>query len=203
MAHRQPGKSYRQGIALAHLFDTFPNEKAAQEWFESVVWAKGRYCPRCGSTSTHEAKHAKCPYRCRDCGKYFSVKTGTAMASSKVSLRKWAIAIYIDATSPKGVSSLQLHRDIGVSQPTAWFMLHRIREGFTDKRASMDGLAEIDEMHIGGKRKNMPKSKRKERSGRSATGRTAVVGVKDRQTRKARAKVVADPGLDTLHEFHS
>ena len=90
-----------------------------------------RCCGHCGSVSTREVPNAKpMPYWCPDCRSYFSVRTGTAIARSNVPLRKWAIAIYLCLTSLKSVSSMKLHRDIRVSQKTAWFMLHRIREAW-------------------------------------------------------------------------
>ena len=196
MAQNAPGKAHREGISVMQLADMFPNEEAARLWFEGQVWPNGRHCPRCGSIRTHEASHAKSPYRCTDCRAYFSVKVGTAIEGSKISLRKWVFAIYLECTSLKGVSSMKLHRDIGVTQKTAWFMLHRIREVWaTDKANRFSGPVEVDETYIGGKRKNMPKAKRKELTGRGAVGKAAVAGAKDRETNRVSAKVV--PGTDT------
>ena len=107
MAHKAPGRHYREGITLMQLADMFPDEAAARTWFEGLVWPDGRYCPRCGSTRTHEASHAKSPYRCTDCRSYFSVKAGTLAEASKVPLRKWVFAIYLEATSLKGISSMK------------------------------------------------------------------------------------------------
>ena len=124
-------------------------------------------------------------------GPYFSVRTGTPIARSKVSLRKWAMAIYLCLTSLKGVSSMKLHRDIGVSQPTAWFMLHRIREAWgPEDGGPFDGPVEVDETYFGGRRKNMSKAKRKALTGRGPTDKTAVIGAKDRDTKAVRAKVI-------------
>ena len=164
--------------------DMFPTEEAATEWFESIVWPDGRHCPKCGSVRTREASHAKMPYWCTDCRSYFSVKTGTAMQRSKVPLRKWAIAIYLCLTSLKSVSSMKLQRDIGVSQPTAWFMLHRIRESWAeDNDDQFDGPVEVDETDFGGERRNMSIKKRKAMNkSRGPVGKTAVVGVKDRDS---------------------
>jgi len=132
MEYTAPGKSFREGLTLMDLFEMFPDEAAATRWFESVCWPTVRACGKCGSTNTHEVPNAKpMPYRCRDCRGYFSVRTGTPMQKTNVPLRKWAIAIYLCLTSMKSVSSMKLHRDIGVSQPTAWLMLHRIREAWT------------------------------------------------------------------------
>ena len=99
MAKKAPGKSYREGLTIVQLMDMFPTEKAATEWFESVIWPDGRHCPKCGSLRTREASHKYMPYWCTDCRSYFSVKTGTAMQASKIPLRKWAIAIYLCLTN--------------------------------------------------------------------------------------------------------
>ena len=156
--HKAPGKNFREGLTLIQVMDMFPDEVAAAAWFESIYWPNGRCCGKCGSMRTREASHAKMPYWCSDCRSYFSVKTGTPLANSKVPLRKWAIAIYLCLTSLKSVSSMKLHRDIGVSQPTAWFMLHRIREAWMPKTGGgkpFEGPVEADETYMGGKRKNM------------------------------------------------
>ncbi len=107
MLQKAPGKAHREGITLMQLASMFPDEAAAKRWFEGQVWPEGRHCPRCGSARTHEASHAKSPYRCTDCRAYFSVKTGTALERSKVTLRQWAFAIYLEVTSLKGVSSMK------------------------------------------------------------------------------------------------
>ena len=161
MAKKAPGKSHREGITIVELMDMFPTEEVATTWFESIIWPDGRHCPKCGSLRTSEASHAKMPYWCTDCRSYFSVKTGTAMQRSKIPLRKWAIAVYLCLTSLKSISSMKLQRDIGVSQPTAWFMLHRIREAWAgDGEGPFDGPVEFDETYVGGKRKNMSNAKR-------------------------------------------
>ena len=206
MAKKSPGKSHREGITLVQLMDMFPTEEAAAAWFESVVWEDGHHCPKCGSVVTRAVPNAKpMPYWCTDCRSYFSVRTGTPMARSNIPLRKWAIAIYLCLTSLKSVSSMKLHRDIGVSQRAAWFMLHRIREAWGDDGGDepFDGPVEVDETYFGGKRKNMSKAKRKAlaSTGRGAVGKTAVVGMKDRDTNQVRAEVVAGTDAETLQDF--
>ena len=142
------------------------------------------------------------PYWCSDCRSYFSVKTGSALASSKVSLRKWAVAIYLEQTSLKSISSMKLHRDIGVSQPTAWFMLHRIREAWNSPDAgTFSGSVEVDETYMGGRRRNMSKAKREALSGRGPVGKTAVIGAKDRATNQVRASVIERTDAATLKGF--
>ena len=206
MAQNAPGKHRREGISLMQLADMFPDEEAARIWFEKLVWPNGRYCPCCGGTRTHEASHAKMPYRCTDCRAYFSVKTGTLTGGSRVSLRKWAFAIYLEATSLKGVSSMKLHRDIDVTQKTAWFMLHRIREAWAGNvSAPFSGPVEVDETYMGGRRKNMSNAKRKALreagAGRGSVGKTAVVGAKDRATKKVAARPVERTDAPTLQGF--
>ena len=202
MAQKAPGKAHREGITLMQLADMFPDEAAAREWFESQVWADGRTCPRCGSERTHEASHAKSPYRCTDCRAYFSVKTGTALEGSKVPLRKWAFAIYLEVTSLKGVSSMKLHRDIGVTQKTAWFMLHRLREAWAlDKGEPFTGPVEVDETYMGGRKKNMSKAKRRQDFGRGPAGKTMVMGAKDRETNRVTAQVIERKDRETMQGF--
>ena len=203
MAHKAPGKAYRDGLTLIQMMDIFPTEQAATEWFEAVLWDGQRCCGKCGSIKTREANHKTMPYWCTDCRSYFSVRTGTALARSNVPLRKWAIAVYLCLTSLKSVSSMKLHRDIGVSQPTAWFMLHRIREAWADHGdgGGYTGPVEVDETYVGGTRRNMPKSKREKLEGRGAVGKTAVVGIKDRQSNQVRAKVVERTDAETLQGF--
>ena len=147
MARKAPGKSHREGITIMQLADMFPDDAAASAWFESLVWPDGRHCPRCGCTETREAsKTSGLPYYCPACQRAFSVRIGTALERSKVSMRQWVFAIYLDMTSLKGVSSMKLHRDIGVSQKTAWFMLHRIREAWSAEREALfSGPVEADE----------------------------------------------------------
>ena len=155
MAQSGPGKAHREGISIIELADMFPDEESAVAWFESYVWPTGRHCPRCGSCETIKA-HGDMPYWCPPCRRYFSVRVGTAMERTKVPLRKWVFAVYLEMTSLKGVSSMKLHRDIKVTQKTAWFMLHRIREAWTcEQTALFSGPVEVDETYIGGLRRNM------------------------------------------------
>ena len=171
MTQKAPGKSHRKGITVVELADMFPDEAAAQRWFESKLWPAGRHCPKCGSTSTHHASH-NMPYWCTGCRGYFSVKTGTAMESSKLPLRKWAFAIYMHLVNLKGVSSMKLHRDISVTQKTAWFMLQRIRKAWDSDDWPFGGPVEVDETFIGGRDRNKHANK-KPRAGRGPVSKAA------------------------------
>ena len=206
MADKAPGRHFREGITLLELGEMFPDEEAARVWFEAQVWPTGRACPRCASTRTVETPADTMPYRCQDCRKAkrkdkFSVKTGTALERSKVPLRKWAFAIYLESTSLKGVSSMKLHRDLGVTQKTSWFMQHRLREAWNrtgDERFA--GPVEVDESYFGGRERNKHARKRL-KLGRGPVGKTAVVGVKDRQTGEVKASVVSHTDGATLQSF--
>ena len=201
--HKGPGKANREGITMMQLADMFPDETAATAFFEAKVWPNGRHCPRCGCTETRPAaKTAGLPYYCTGCQDVFSVRIGTALERSKVTLRQWVFAIYLEMTSLKGVSSMKLHRDIGVTQKTAWFMLHRIREAWRNEKAGLfSGPVEVDETYIGGLRKNMPKSKRAKLDGRGAAGKAAVIGAKDRKTNQVRARVIEVTDAPILQGF--
>ena len=199
MAQSGPGKAHREGISIIELAEMFPDEATATAWFESLLWPNGRHCPRCGSTETSEASDTSgLPYWCPACRRAFSVRIGTTLERSRVPLRKWAWAVYLYVTNLKGVSSMKLHRDLKVTQKTAWFMLHRLRDAWDESGLeAFVGPVEADETYIGGKRKNMPKAKRKAMKGRGAVGKTAVVGTKDRASNKIVARPI--PATDTPH----
>ena len=207
MAKKASGKAHREGLTIVEMMEMFPTEEAATVWFESVVWEDGCHCPKCGSVETKEVPNAKpMPYWCKDCRSYFSVRTGTPMARSNIPLRKWAIAIYLCLTSLKSVSSMKLHRDLGVSQRAAWFMLHRMREAWgEDDDDDFDGPVEVDETYVGGERKNKSNAERKALReagvGRGPVDKMAVVGVKDRETNEVRAEVVRRVDGSTLQGF--
>ena len=201
--NKAPGKAHRCGMTLDELMDLFPSEDAATAWFESIFWGDACVCGKCGSNRTKECSHRKMPYWCSDCRNYFSVRTGTPMANSKIPLRKWAIAIYLCLTSLKSISSMKLHRDLGISQKTAWFMLHRIREAWASENTEppMSGPVEVDETYFGGKKSNMPLARRASVRGRGISGKTAVVGMKDRASNQIRARRVAQTDAATLQGF--
>ena len=204
MAHKAPGKSDREGISLKKLMRMFPDDEAARRWIEAQIWPDGPYCPHCGSTNVQTPiKHKTMTHRCRDCPKrpQFSLKTGTVMQGTKLPYRDWAIAIYLLATNLKGVSSMKLHRDLEITQKSAWHLSHRLRKAFESGNPLFRGPVEADETYIGGKRKNMPKSKRAALTGRGAVGKAIVVGTKDRETNKVAARAVENTEGATLKGF--
>ena len=209
MARTAVGKAHREGISLVKLAAMFPTDAKAWEWFESVVWPNGPHCPHCGSLNIQAGiKHRSMTHRCRDCPKrpMFSLKTGTAMEGSKLGYKVWAMAIYLLTTYLKSVSSMKLHRDLDICQKSAWFLAHRLREGWKlTGGVKLDGPAEVDETYVGGKRKNMSNAKRrqlaKEGAGRGSVGKVAVVGAKDRAAKRVKAKVLQETDKATLQGF--
>ena len=205
MAQKAPGKSYRKGISLVKIADMFPNNEAAEKWITEQRWTDGPYCPHCGSLNVQAGiKHRSMTHRCRDCPNrpMFSLKTGTVMHRTQLGYREWAISIYLLATNLKGVSSMKLHRDLDITQKSAWYLAHRLREGWKAGNGGMFiGPVEADETYIGGKRKNMPKAKRKTLTGRGAVGKAAIVGVKDRATNRVVARSMQATDKPTLQGF--
>lgn len=195
------GKAFRKGISFVDLMDMFPDDATAEQWFIEHRWPNGVACAHCGSLAVSRLdSHPTMPFRCRDCRKYFSVKTNGLMHSSKLGYRKWAIAIYIVTTNIKGTSSMKLHRDLGITQKTAWHMAHRIRETYNDHHAPFTGPVEVDETYIGGLERNKHES-RKQHAGRGPIGKTPVVGMKDRDTGKVTATPVDHTDRKTLQDF--
>ena len=203
---KAPGKGYRTGISLKKFITTYSTDVKAEAWFIRNRWPNGICCPKCGSTNVQiGCKHPTMPYRCREkaCGRpFFSTKTGTVMEGSKLSYQDWIIAMFLVTTSLKSVSSMKLHRDLDITQKSAWFLAHRLRDALSENgTAAFAGPVEVDETYMGGKRRNMSNSQRKELTGRGPAGKTAVVGAKDRATKHVAAKVVASTDKETLQGF--
>ena len=146
MSQHAPGRSHRTGISLAELFRMLPDDTAAERWFVEKRWPDGICCHYCGSESVQTgAKHKTMPFRCRDCRKRFSVRTGTVMQSSKLGYQTWAAAIYLLTTSLKGVPSMKLHRDLNITQKSAWYLAHRLRETWQSRAGGpFGGVGEFE-----------------------------------------------------------
>jgi len=197
---KAPGRAERDGITLIELLRMFPNDTAAEKWLVKLRWPSRIACVSCGSLNVQKgAKHRTMPFRCREkeCAKKFSVRTGTVMESSKMGHQTWVFAVYIVMTSLKGVSSMKLHRDLGIGQKAAWFMLHRLREAMAVDDFLFSGPIEADETYVGGLEKNKHAHRRMKAAG-GPVGKAIVAGVKDRSTKRVAARVVPDTTSDSL-----
>ena len=200
---KAPGKSHRKGLTLLQIAEKFGTEEKAREWLESLRWPDGPTCPYCGTTNVQaNIKHKSMTHRCRECPKkpMFTVRIGTIMEQTRLKYRVWAIGMYLYTTNLKGISSMKLHRELGITQKSAWFVLHRLRKAAETGTAMFAGPAEVDEAYVGGKNANKHASK-KIKNATGTMGKTAVVGMKDRDTNKVQAKVVKHTNQETLQGF--
>ena len=204
---KAPGKAFRKGITLKQIMRMFPDNQSAEAWFIVQRWPQGVRCLYCGSLNVQVGcQHKTMPFRCREqvCGrKRFSTKTDTVMEGSKIGYQDWIVAAFLVMTSLKGVSSMKLHRDLGITQKSAWFLAQRLRAALSEDAKLFAGPVEVDETYLGGKRKNMSNAKRKELAGtgRGPVGKTAVVGAKDRETNQVAATVIQSTDAETLQGF--
>lgn len=187
-------------ISVFELFALIPDAETARLYLEARLWPDGATCPSCilrDRITTRKGGY----YRCNRCAVDFTVRTATIFERSHVPLHKWVYAMYLVVTARKGVSSLQMAKEIGVTQKTAWFMLQRLREACMDDKGKdnrLGGLIEVDECFVGGKEANKHESK-KLRAGRGAVGKTIVLGMRERGG-KTRAMVVPATDVRTLHQ---
>jgi transposase-like protein len=165
-------------ISTFELFNLIPDAETARLYLESRLWPNGVTCPTCAGRERITNRKGDF-YRCNVCETTFTVRTGTIFERSHVPLHKWVYAMYLVVTARKGISSMQLAKEIGVTQKTAWFMLQRLREACSGKMDKLSGLIEVDECFVGGKEANKHESK-KLRAGRGSVGKTTVVGLRER-----------------------
>jgi transposase-like protein len=178
-------------ISTFQLFQAFPDQEAARLYLESRLWPDGVKCPNCKSGERITVRNRTGFYRCNGCGNFdFTIRTGTIFERSKVPLHKWLYAMYLLVTARKGISSLQLAKEIGITQKSAWFVLHRLREACSTPEVveKLKGIVELDECFIGGKEANKHEHK-KLRAGRGPVGKTAVLGMRERDGRTLLAPV--------------
>lgn len=183
---------------LTDFTDHFRDEKTCVEHYTASRFRNGEYCPYCQHDKIYKYTDSR-RYRCAGCRRDFTIRTGTLFGDSPLPLRKWYIAVYLMTSSGKGVSSVQLAKQIGVTQKTAWFMAHRIRAANRQSMAKLMGTIEADETFVGGKAKNMhAKIRRVKITGTSGTNKMVVFGMKTREG-QVRAQVVQRVDAMTLH----
>lgn len=169
---------------LLQAIQHFADEDVARDYVANLRWPTGeKACPKCGSISDHYWLPSRKAWKCRDCRKLFSVKVGTIFEGSPIKLSKWLPAMWMLANCKNGISSYELARMLGVTQKTAWFMLHRIRLAMQDGdfNEPMSGEVEADETYIGGKAKNMHRARKKRIiKGTGGHDKVAVMGLLER-----------------------
>ena len=186
-------------ISVFQFLEIFPDKEQARTYLEKQRWGGNVVCPHCGSGDkiTTRKGNRLGYYRCRGSGEEFTVRTGTIFERSHVPLNKWLYAIYIVVRTPGGVSSLDLSKELSVTQSTAWFILGRLREACNGDLGKLSGVVELEETIVGGKSKNKHKSTRLD-AGRGMDSKTPLMGARQR---KGKAKPVTGTDTPSLQGF--
>src|SRR4051794_33953284 len=204
-------KEIKHPKTLVEAVRYFSDPAVALAFFVAMRWPHGVVCPHCGSTNVlFLAKQSRWKCREKHARPQFSVKNGTIMEESPMGLDKWAVAFWLEVNAKNSISSYEIHRALGITQKSAWFMLHRIRLAVQsksfEKMGGNGGIVEADETFVGGLAKNMHKSRRAKITGTGGigSGKTAVMGLLERHADKCsqvRATVIRSTSRDTIHDI--
>jgi transposase-like protein len=186
-------------ISTFELFAMYPDQESARTYLEGRLWPEGPKCPVCG-LGERITERTGGFYRCNQCKEDFTVRTGTIFERSHVPLHKWVYAMYLLVTARKGISSMQLAKEIGITQKSAWFVLHRLREACGKDLTKLRGLIEIDETYVGGIEANKHEHK-KLKAGRGTVGKTPVLGMRERgKGGRTKAMKLANTDAQTIQD---
>jgi len=185
---------------LLEAIKYFSDLDTCNTFMAQMRWPEGVTCSHCQSKAvSYLSTRRKWKCMAKECHKQFSAKVGSIMEDSPIGLDKWLAAIWMIANCKNGVSSYEIHRALGITQKSAWFLLHRIRLAMqTGTFEKLSGQVEVDETYIGGLSRNMHRDKRGKLGGTGGSGKVAVMGLLERNG-KVRAKVIGNNKRETLH----